>query len=125
MAQGFALLFSLQLGGELLARALQLPLPGSVIGLVLLLMALRFGWLELDQVKAAAELLLQNLSLLFIPAGVGVMVYFELIAQQWLPLLVATLLSTLIVLTVTGRCAQWLIRRRAHRQQHRQDCHHD
>ena len=85
MLKGFAVLLSLQAIGELITLWLHLPLPGSVLGMLLLLFGLRFGLIELEWVKDAAELLLSNLSLLFVPAGVGIMVYAELIARQWVP----------------------------------------
>ena len=111
MVRGFVILLSFQWLGELLSTGLNLPLPGSVIGMVLLLITLRFGLIKLTWVNEAAELLLKNLSMLFVPAGVGVMVYFDLIAKQWLPLTVATLLSTLAVLATTGLTAKFMSRK--------------
>ncbi|MDY0211642.1 MAG: CidA/LrgA family protein, partial [Desulfuromonadaceae bacterium] len=106
-----AILLGLQLVGELITYVLKLPLPGSVVGMLLLLAGLRGGILRVDWVKEAAELLLRNLSLLFVPAGVGVMVYAGLIAQHWLPLTLAASFSTLAVLAATGWSAQLLARR--------------
>ncbi|MBN2646086.1 MAG: CidA/LrgA family protein [Desulfuromonadaceae bacterium] len=102
MIRGWAILLLLQGLGELLAQALHLPLPGSVIGMILLLLGLRAGLIRVEWVKDAAELLLSHLSLLFVPAGVGVMLYFDLIAGQWWPLTIATVGSTFVVLAVTG-----------------------
>ncbi|WP_321529829.1 CidA/LrgA family protein [uncultured Desulfuromonas sp.] len=112
MIRGFAILLGFQYLGEVIATVLDLPLPGSVIGMVLLLFALRLEIIRLDWVRDAAQLLLDNLSMLFIPAGVGVMVYAELIQQQWLPLTLATTISSLVVLAVTGLTDQLLHRRR-------------
>ena len=111
MVRGFAILLSLQMAGELLSTWLNLPLPGSVIGMILILASLKVGLIKLAWVTEAAELLLKNLSMLFVPAGVGVMVYFDLIKQQWLPLTVATIASTLAVLAVTGLTARALTRK--------------
>ncbi|MDD2557987.1 MAG: CidA/LrgA family protein [Desulfuromonas sp.] len=111
MLRGMAILLGLQLVGELITYVLKLPLPGSVVGMLLLLAGLRGGILRVDWVKEAAELLLRNLSLLFVPAGVGVIVYAGLIAQHWLPLTVAATVSTLAVLATTGWSAQWLARK--------------
>lgn len=111
MIRGFAILFSLQALGELLSHWLDLPVPGSVVGMVLMLAGLRFGLIQLHWVSEAASLLLKNLTMLFVPAGVGVMVYFDLIEQQWLPLLVATVISTLAVLATTGLTSKWLSKR--------------
>lgn len=111
MIRGFAILFGLQSLGSLLAYGLELPVPGSVIGMVLLLIALRFEWIELQWVHDAAQLLLDNMSFLFIPAGVGVMVYFDLIAAHWLPMTIALVVSTFAVLAVTGTADRWLSQR--------------
>ena len=114
MVRGFAILLGLQWLGELLSAWLDLPLPGSVIGMILILAGLRVGLIKLAWVTEASELLLKNLSMLFVPAGVGVMVYFDLIAQQWLPLVLATAVSTIAVIAVTGLTAKFLSRKGEH-----------
>lgn len=110
MVRGFAILFALQWLGELLSQWLSLPLPGSVVGMALMLLGLRCGFIRLEWVIDSAKLLLDNLAMLFVPAGVGVMVYFDLIAQHWLPLSAATVVSTLAVLATTGLSAKYLAR---------------
>lgn len=117
MVRGFAILFSLQWLGELLSLWLDLPLPGSVVGMVLMLIGLRFGLIQLQWVTDATSLLLSNLTMLFVPAGVGVMVYFDLIEQQWLPLLVATVVSTLAVLATTGLTSKFLSKKGSYHEQ--------
>jgi len=77
--QGIAWLLALQAAGELLARAFALPFPGPVIGLLLLLLALRSPAVQ-GCVGAAADFLLAHLSLLFVPVGVGVMTHLGLLA---------------------------------------------
>lgn len=111
MLKGMAVLLLLQAAGELLSTGFNLPIPGNVIGMVLLFFALRWELVQLETVKEAAELLLANLGLLFVPAGVGVMVYFDLIQKEWLPLLVATVFSTFAVMAVTGWVDQLLARK--------------
>jgi holin-like protein len=59
--------------GDALARGLRLPLPGSVAGMLMLAAALRLRWIPERAVQPAAELLIRNMALLFVPAGVGVM----------------------------------------------------
>jgi holin-like protein len=109
MIRGFAVLLSCQLLGEFVARTLDWPIPGNVLGMALLLVALILGVVRLEWVAAAAELLLSHLALLFVPIGVGVMLYFELIAREWLPILAATLLSTFVVVAATGHVTQRLM----------------
>ena len=110
MIRGLAILLSFQLSGELIVRGLDWPVPGNVLGMTLLLTALMVGMVPLEWVTEAAELLLTHLALLFVPAGVGVMLYFALIGREWLPILVATAASTFVVMAVTGHLAQRLER---------------
>jgi len=111
MVRGLTILLLAQVAGELLSRGFGLPIPGNVIGMALLLIGLGCGWVKLAWVEEASELLLSHLALFFVPAGVGVMVYFQLIADEWLPIVVATIVSTFVVMTVTGLLADRLERR--------------
>ncbi len=108
MVRGFALLLLFQLFGEALSWGFDLPIPGNVMGMGLLLLALMLNIVKLQWLEEAAELLLSHLALFFVPAGVGVMVYGDLIAAEWLPISVATVLSTFVVMAVTGKLAQRL-----------------
>ena len=86
--QGLALLLLMQSAGEALSHFLQLPVPGPVVGMVLLLLALR--WAPVQQAIApAAGFLLTHLSLLFVPVGVGVMTHLALLGTHGLRLVVA------------------------------------
>ena len=108
MVRGFALLLTMQFLGELLSRWLALPIPGNVVGMGLLLVFLAAGVVRVEWLEDAAELLLSHMALFFIPAGVGVMVYFDLIRREWLPITVATVPSTFAVMAVTGCAETWL-----------------
>lgn len=98
---GFAWLLSLQAAGELLSRGLSLALPGPVIGMLLLLAALRSPLVR-DAVAPAADALLAHLSLLFVPVAVGVMSYLPVVREYGLRLLVALVLSAWIGIAVTA-----------------------
>lgn len=98
--RGLAWLLVLQSMGELLARGLSLPLPGPVIGMVLLLLALRWTVVR-DSVSGCATFLLSHLSLLFVPVGVGVMTHLSLVSQYGVRMLAVVILSTLAGLCVT------------------------
>ena len=99
--QGLALLLILQTAGELLVRALALPLPGPVLGLAMLLPLL--AWPPVAQrVAAVAAVLLQHLSLLFVPVGVGVIVHLGALAPVGWRLLVVIVVSTWVGMTVTA-----------------------
>jgi len=106
MLRGLFILLLCQLVGEIAARGLDLPAPGPVIGLALLafglaLNARRGGVVEGGEVDRAATALLGSLSLLFVPAGVGVVQYFDLLAAQGLALGVALVVSTVLTLLAT------------------------
>ena len=107
--QGLALLLLLQIAGEGLTRALGLPFPGPVVGVVLLLVALRWAWIR-EPVAAIAEMLLTHLSLLFIPVGVGVITHLGLVSQFGWQLLLVIVLSTWIGLAVTAVVLRRLLR---------------
>lgn len=95
--------------GELLGWALSLPLPGSVLGMVLMTGALRWARVR-EPVTICADMLLTHLSLLFVPAGVGVMVHMGLLSQYGWQLLGILLVSTALGLGVTALVLQWLTR---------------
>lgn len=111
--QGLALLLLAQSAGELLVRALRLPLPGPVLGLGLVLALLAWAparRLVAAPVEAAAEGLLAHLSLLFVPLGVGVIAHLGLLGGHALALALVVLVSTLAGLAVTGLVLQALWR---------------
>lgn len=112
MIRGLALLLVFQFIGEYFSNLLSLPVPGSVLGMALLLVALMSGRVQVEWFEEAADLLLSNMALFFVPAGVGVMVYADLIAREWLPISVGLVLSTFIVMAVTGWVEQALGKRR-------------
>ena len=105
--KGLAWLLALQSIGELLARALSLPFPGPVVGMLLLLFALRWEVVR-QPVSLCAEFLLAHLSLLFVPVGVGVMTHLSLVSQYGFRMLAVVVLSTLAGLAVTALCLRWL-----------------
>lgn len=112
MLNAFLLLVILQLTGELIVESLAVPVPGMVVGLLLLLgvLGLRARWLgpahaippDLD---ATARGLHWNFGLLFVPAGVGVLTQYDLLATEGAAILAAVLLSTVLTIAVTARIA--------------------
>ena len=99
--QGLAWLLAMQSLGELVSRGLGLPFPGPVVGMLLLLLALRWPVVRAP-VAACAGFLLSHLSLLFVPVGVGVMTHFGLLSQYGIRMLAVVVLSTWAGLTVTA-----------------------
>ncbi len=97
-----ALVLALQLAGELASRTLGLPVPGPVIGLLLLFVVLVLRGETPEPLAALANGLLSHLSLLFVPAGVGVMSYLALLADAWLAVLITVIASTLLAIAATA-----------------------
>ena len=102
MIAALTLLLVFQLVGEVIARALALPIPGPVIGMALLFLALLIRGGPGEDLRLTSGQLLQHLSLLFVPAGVGIMVHLHRVADEWLPLLLSLLISTVATLVVTA-----------------------
>ena len=88
--------------GELIVYMTGVKLPSSIIGMLLLTLFLKLGWIKLKWVKGISDFLVSNLPLFFVPPGVAMMLYFDLIKAEFWPILVSALLSTIIVLAVTG-----------------------
>jgi holin-like protein len=109
--RGLAVLLLCQSAGEAIARLTDAPLPGPVLGMLLLLLALRWPALRAP-VQACADTLLQHLSLLFVPVAVGVMTHLALIGEYGGRMLVAIVASTWLGLAVTALVLRALLRPR-------------
>ncbi len=101
-----AVIFAFLAIGELVVWATGTSVPSSIIGMLLLTLCLCLRIIKLRHVEGAADFLVKNLGFFFVPAGVALMGYFDLIADQWLPIVVASAASTVIVLAITGHLHQ-------------------
>jgi holin-like protein len=108
MLRGWAVLLVFQLFGEALTRAIGWAIPGPVVGMALLLVALEVQRKEDDGLRLVSSGLLSHLSLLFVPAGVGVMLHVNRLAAEWPALLASVVVSTAATLAITGWIAQRL-----------------
>ncbi len=97
-----AVLFGCLALGELVVYLTGIKLPSSIIGMLLLTLFLELGWIKLRWVQGLADFLTAHLGFFFIPPGIALMLYFDLIAAEILPIAVAILVSTVLVLFVTG-----------------------
>ena len=102
------LIFSCQLVGELFVTASGLPVPGPVVGMALLFCGLCIHGSIPKNLSVVADALITHLSLLFVPAGVGVMLHIKLIGNELLPISVALVVSTLLTIAVTAGLMAWL-----------------
>jgi holin-like protein len=105
------ILLSCQLAGEVLVRATGVPVPGAVAGMMLLLIGLCVrGGVADEGFAATCRALLANLSLLFVPAGVGVMVHLKLLKAEWPVIATALVVSTVVTIAVTALVMEGLER---------------
>jgi len=111
MLAGLTWLLVFQCLGEVIVRLVGLPVPGPVVGMLLLFVALRTREKVPAAIDGAATGLLQHLSLLFVPAGVGVMLHFGRLADEWPAIVAALVLSTVLAIGVTALTMRALIRR--------------
>ncbi|HQR03949.1 MAG: CidA/LrgA family protein [Proteobacteria bacterium] len=102
MITAFTQLLLFQFAGEFLVRFFSLPLPGPVVGMALCFVFLILRGEPSHELRQTGSGLLQHMSLLFIPAGVGVMQYFDRVEQEWLPIGAALLASTVLAIAVTA-----------------------
>jgi len=101
MINTLTLLLLYQLVGELVSRALRLPIPGPVIGMALLFLTLLVRGRIGEELRGGASALLQHLSLLFVPAGAGIMLHLHRVADEWVPITFALIISTFAGMAVT------------------------
>jgi holin-like protein len=112
---GITLFLIYQLIGEVCARLLGLPVPGPVLGMLLLFGTLLIRRRSNPTLDDTSNTLLSHLSLLFVPAGVGMIAHLELIADEWLPIVLTLVLSTLITMAATAGVMWLTVRLFAHR----------
>ena len=121
LVQAFWLLFFYLLGIGVSALIGGI-IPGSVLGMVLLFVALVFGWLSPERVSRLSELLLENLVLFFLPAAVGLITATAWISAHWVAILAATGVSTLLIVAVVAGMQQqmeiWKRRRNIRERNH-------
>ena len=97
---------------EVMEYLIPLPVAASIYGLLLMLLALMTKVIKLKDVENVSDFLTGNMAIMFIPATVGIMASVEEIKQMLIPLCVISVVSTLLVMSVTGWVTQWIIRKR-------------
>lgn len=121
----FGLLFAFLACGELIVALTNIPIPSSIIGMLLLTTALKFRVISLKHIERVADFLVSNLGFFFVPAGVGLMCCLDLIKGELLPIAIATIVSTFIIIATTGWVHQYVRNITSRHQSHPINNHHD
>lgn len=88
-----------------------IAIPGSVIGMVLLFLALHFKWIKMEQVDEIGTWLTDNMGIFFVPAGVGLISNFDVLADTWWQLLIIMAVTTILMMAFVGKIVQTVKRR--------------
>lgn len=108
--RAFALIYLCLFAGNAISALLPLAIPGSIIGMLILFALLASQILPAPWVKPGCHLMIRYMALLFVPIGVGVMNYYDLLSKQFGPIVVSCLISTLVVMLVVGFSTQLMQR---------------
>jgi len=108
----FAIILAICYLGDLIHSFFHIPIPGNVLGMVLLLVLLLTGVIKLSMIEDVSNFLLKHLSFFFIPAAVGFITCFTVLEGKWTALFIISVVSTFIIAVITGATVQILIKRR-------------
>lgn len=102
MLKQFSIILSIYFLGELIQKALRLPIPGNVLGMLILFFSLYTGVIKLNMIDKISDFLLENMAFFFLPAGASLITCFALLEGKLTAIVVISLISTLVILAVTG-----------------------
>ena len=102
MIRQCAILFGCLALGELLIYLTHIQLPSSILGMLILTLLLKLKVIKLEWVQGLSDFLVANIGFFFVPPGIAIMVYFDIIKAQFWPIVIASAVSTVLVLAVTG-----------------------
>ncbi|MBQ8144122.1 MAG: CidA/LrgA family protein [Butyricicoccus sp.] len=111
----FTIILGVSCAGEALAALIPLPIPAGIYGLLLMLLGLVTKIIPLDRVKTAGDFLIAIMPVCFIAPAAALLLHTDALLGLLLPLFLACIVSTAVVMAVTGRLAQFLIRRKGDR----------
>lgn len=106
------IIFGIYFIGEMVSVFLPIPLPGNLIGMLLLLILLSLRIVHLDQISTISDFLLGHLSFFFIPAGVGLLSVLSLIQHTWLAILILCLVTTFLTMGFSGKFVEIFMKRK-------------
>lgn len=101
------IIFGFSFIGNVISNVFRLPVPGSILGMILLFLALQFKILEFRHVDEAGSFLINNMTILFLPAGVGIMAKWNLISHFWAQILLIVVAALIINMLILGKLVEW------------------
>ena len=108
----FGIILLISFVGEILEKWIPLPIPASIYGIILLFLCLKLNIIPHEAVHETGKFLIEIMPLMFIPAAVGLLETWDVIAPAWLEDVAVTVISTWVVMIVSGRVTQFVIRRK-------------
>lgn len=102
------IIFGFSFIGNVISNVFRLPVPGSILGMILLFLALQFKILEFRHVDEAGSFLINNMTILFLPAGVGIMAKWNLISHFWAQILLIVVGALVINMLILGKLVEWI-----------------
>lgn len=102
------IIFGFSFVGDTLSNSLHLPVPGSILGMIFLFLALQFKVLNFTDVDEVGSFLINNMTILFLPAGVGIMAKWSLISDFWWQIALIVLLALIVNVFVLGHLVQFI-----------------
>ena len=109
MLREFMLIFTINYVGMLLSKILHLPLPGTIVSLLLLFLMLQFKVLKLEKIENAANFLLLNMTLFFMPPTVKIIDSYDLLEKDLVKIIIIIVISTFLTMGITGKVVQMMI----------------
>lgn len=107
----FMIIIAFSFLGELLHYILPLPIPASIYGIILLFVALELKWVKVKDIRETSSFLIAVMPVMFIPAAVGLIDSWKSIGNSWLEYIIVTVLTTFVVMGVSGWITQFVIQR--------------
>lgn len=95
--------------GTWVSKWLHIPIPGNLLGMLLLTLSICMGWIRMDWVEQASALFIRHMMLFFVPILVGIAAYVKWMAQDPWPIVLSMVLGPLLVMLVTGKLVQWYL----------------
>lgn len=106
MFKGVLYIFLFLVMGEVIVYLLNLPIAGNIVGMLTIFMALKLKIIKLEDVKPASDQLIKYMVLFFVPYGVGLMTFYDLLKIHWIAIVASTVISTILTLYITGLILQ-------------------